>query len=283
MTVTTHPSAEEAAQKAAQSFRAEHHLGSQPIGDLISVIDQTTEFDVAVLDVDQAEHGMAAKSRRSGTVFIAVARTPNPMRQRSSLAHELAHVIFGDWKDGGAVDQRDALEMRADTFARHLLLPETGIRDMLGLQTKLTEADLSSVVQLFRVSPSMAAIALNRFGYISEAQKEAWKRFSTPTLATRHGWKELYQALQTESDQPRAPRRLLARAVEGYEDGVISAQDMATLRGVTVDMVEHELEEAGIFPRTQEAQLTSAASLPSVSPDLSSLDNLDDAEPDQNA
>lgn len=271
------------AQKCAETFRSQHHLGIQPIGDLITVIEQATGVDVAVLDVDQAEHGMAAKSSRSDTVFIAVARTKNPMRQRSSLAHELAHVIFGDWYDGRFVDKRDPLEVRADTFSRHLLLPEAGVREALGDRSNLTETDLSALVQFFQVSPAVTAIALNQFGFIGTEQKEAWMRLSSPMLATRHGWMEFYRVLQAESNQPRAPRRLLARSVEGYRAGVVSSQTIATLRGVAVDVVERELAEAGIFPREQEAPWDTADGLPTVTVDLSALEDLEDTGSGQDA
>lgn len=274
---------EAVAQEFAETFRSEHHLGTQPIGDLITVIEQATGVDVAVLDVDQAEHGMAARSSRSNTTFIAVARTRNPMRQRSSLAHELGHVIFGDWYDGRAVDMRDPLEVRADTFSRHLLLPEAGVREAIGDRSNLTEADLSALVQFFQVSPAIAAIALNQFGFIDAEQKEAWMRLSTPTLATQHGWMEFYRALQDKSDQPRPPQRLVARSVEGYREGVVSSQTIATLRGVTVDVVERELAEAEVFPREQEASWDSADELPTVTVDLSALEELEDTDSGQGA
>src|SRR5262249_28316934 len=48
------------------------------------------------------------------------------------------------------------------------------------------------------------------------------------------------------SDQRRAPQRLLARAIRGYAEGVLSAQAIATLRGITVEAAEVELREAGV-------------------------------------
>jgi Zn-dependent peptidase ImmA (M78 family) len=74
----------------------------QPLGDLVAVIEQATGIDVAVLDVGPDEHGLAMRDPARGTVFIGVARTRNPMRQRSTLAHELGHVLFGDWADADA-------------------------------------------------------------------------------------------------------------------------------------------------------------------------------------
>jgi predicted HTH domain antitoxin len=41
---------------------------------------------------------------------------------------------------------------------------------------------------------------------------------------------------------------LLARAIRGYTEGALSAQAIATLRGVPLAEVEKELQEAGLVP-----------------------------------
>ena len=91
--------AEAEGSETAGRFREEHHLGAQPLGDLVAVIEQATGIDVAVLDAGPDEHGLTMRDPVRGTVFIGVARTRNPMRQRSTLAHELGHVLFEDWAD----------------------------------------------------------------------------------------------------------------------------------------------------------------------------------------
>lgn len=271
--MTPHSSAEAEARAAALAFREQNRLGTQPLGDLMTIIEQATGVDVAVLEVGPDEHGMVARSPRTGSTFMTVARTTQPMRQRSSLAHELAHVIFQDWERHRPLNQRDPLEVRADAFSRHLLIPESGIHDVLGDRGNLTESDLSAVVQLFQVSPAIAAIALHQAGYIDEPQKRTWMNLSTLQLAIRHGWADQYRSLQTESNQPRAPRRLLTRAIEGYAEGVLSVQAIATLRGLSAGDVEQELSEAGIEPRTTESPWDDVGELPPVAVDLSALDN----------
>jgi hypothetical protein len=90
-------------------------------------------------------------------------------------------------------------------------------------------------VQRFLVSPQIAAIALHEAGYISEATKRDWMMPRTPQLAARFGWADQYQVLQASSDRRRAPQRLLARAIAGYAEGVLPAQAIATLRGISVE------------------------------------------------
>jgi len=265
--------AEDQARNKAKQFREDHRLGSQPIGDLITVIEQTTGIDVAVDDADENEHGLTARDPQFNAVYIVVARTHNPMRQRSTLAHELAHVLFED----GYVDHtkrwadRSPEEIRADAFARHLLVPSAGLSEVLGHRRDIRETDLSDVVQRFLVSPSLVAIALCDAGYIDEPAKESWKSHTAPRLAARYGWMDQYRALQADSDRRRAPQKLLARATRGYQSGFVSAQTIGTLRGLTAQEVEDELRAEGIVPMEQPIAWTDAADLPRVDVDLRDL------------
>lgn len=257
---------------AAEEFREEHRLGGQPLGDVIAVIEHVTGIDVAVLDAGPDEHGLAMRDPVRGRVFIGVARTRHPMRQRSSLAHELGHVVFADWNGASAANlgDRTPAEQRADSFARHLLIPQAGVVDFL--TTDVTLAHLSAVVQRFLVSPSIAAIALHQAGCIDRSTKQEWMALSTPQLAVRFGWSDQYHSLQVDSDQRRAPQRLLARAIAGYVEGVLPVETIATLRGMTVADTEAELRAAGIVPQAHPVAWMDPAALPDVDVDLSALD-----------
>jgi len=258
----------------AARFREDHRLGVQPLGDLVAVIEQATGIDVAVLDAGHGEHGLTMRDPARDAVFIGVARTRNPMRQRSTLAHELGHVLFEDWADStaGNWSDRSHAEIRADAFARHLLVPVDGVRTFLGARETVTLSTFSAVVQRFLVSPKIAAIALHEAGYIDPAAKQQWMALSAPQLAARFGWSDQYHALQADSDQRRAPQRLLARAIEGYAEGVLSAQAIATLRGITLEAAEADLREAGVVPAERPVVWADAAELPDVHVDLAALD-----------
>lgn len=272
-------SAESEAQQAAAQFRGEHHLGEQPLGDLAALIEQVTGIDVAVLDGEPDEHGLTMRDPARDAVFIAVARTPHPMRQRSSLAHELGHVVFADWTTGPLASDRTPTEVRADAFARHMLLPITGVRAMLGPPRPAGLLVLSEVVQRFLVSPALAAIALHEAGYIDAATKNQWQKLSATTLAARHGWADQYAALSRQSQQPRAPQRLTARAISGYLAHVVSLRALATLRGMEVPAVLAELRGAGIEPPDPDITWAQPDALPHPVIDLSALDDLDE-DPD---
>jgi predicted HTH domain antitoxin len=65
----------------------------------------------------------------------------------------------------------------------------------------------------------------------------------------------------------------LARAISGYAEGVVSAQTIASLRGIDAEQVEAELAQAGVVPRRAEVSSLDASDLPTVSIDLSDLDD----------
>lgn len=277
--------AETEGTELASRFRKDHHLGVQPLGDLLEVIEQATGMDVAVLDAGPDEHGLTMRDPAHGTVFIGVARTRNPMRQRSTLAHELGHVLFEDWVDSNTGDWGDRSweEIRADAFARHLLVPLEGLREFIGTRSSVSLSTLSAVVQRFLVSPQIAAIALRQARYIDEATKQEWVTLSAPQLAARFGWTDQYQVLQDSSDRRRAPQRLLARAITGYAEGVLSAQTIATLRGISLEALVEELRQAGVTPAERPIAWADPAALPVVHVDLAALDeDLAGADDDPN-
>jgi hypothetical protein len=266
-------------RQEAEEFREHHHFGDGPLGDLVGIVERTTGHDVAIINAPPEEHGLTMTDPQRGVTFIAVAASDNPMRQRSSLAHELCHVLNQDGEievQQGGNGRRPAAERKADAFARHLLIPRRAIERVMEEHggEPWTEASLSDLVRTFLVSPAIAAIALHEAGAIPDDLKQQWMRVWTPELAARHGWSDYYAALQEESRRARPPRRLLARAIEGYRLGVVSPQQLAAIRGLTPERVIAELESAGVRPEPSDPIWASPDSLPDIAPDLTALDAL---------
>lgn len=269
--------AETQGEQRAEAFRVEHSLGQGPLGDLVALIELTQNVDVAVLDAGSDEHGMTMRDPVRDVLMVAVARTRNPMRQRSTLAHELGHVLFGDdapvRTSGWA--ERSPEEIRADAFARHFLAPLPGLRAVLGSRSTVDVADLSLLTQRFLVSPAIIAIQLKRAGYIDSARKQEWISHTAPSLAVRFGWSDQYHALQRESDNRRAPQRLLARAIDGYITNTVSLETIARLRGTSATEVQRDLVAASIVPQPQAIAWATPGDLPGGNDDFTDLDALD--------
>lgn len=280
-------SAEEEGRAAAAKFRMDFGLGVQPLTDLVALIETSLDVDVAVLEVEAngGEHGLTMFDPNNNATFIGVAKTNHPMRQRSTLAHELSHAIFQDWVDfqQPVPVVREFREKRADAFARHLLVPEDSLRWFLQDRASngMSLRHLSDVVQRFLVSPAMAAITLCSAGLINTQTKTEWMTLRTPGLATQFGWLDQYRTLQAGSSLTRAPQRLLARAIRGYEQGVVTVETVASIRGVPASEVKAELGDAGIVPKTVEPEFLRAKDLPAVARNrdfLEALDALDDLD-----
>lgn len=285
-------SLEREARVRASAFREEHGLDHAPLGDLVALIDLTQQVDVAILDSGPDEHGMTMRDPDRGVVMVAAARTRNPMRQRSTLAHELGHILFKDYATPRTEGwgKRDPEEIRADAFARHLLIPIEGLVSSHMIERrrnqKISPQTLSALVQRYVVSPALVAIQLAEADLISDDHKRELSAFTTPSLAAQYGWSDQYKALQQESDTRRAPQRLLTRAVAGYMSGTVSLPYIARLRGIPVEEVQAEFEAEGIVAYAHDELTDEDAALLTPPPrgagdavDLSDLDALGDEPP----
>lgn len=244
---------ERAARQLAEAFRSEHGLGDAPVADPFELVHTALGIDVISLEAGDSEHGLSMRDPDTGRVVIAVATTPHPMRQRSSVAHELGHVLAGDLEgnanlgddsSAAAGPHRSPQEIRADAFARHLLLPADAVTARAPRRAgsgSVEESALSDLCQTFEVSPSLASIQLRDCGLIDSATFERWSRLSAPTLAARHGWLGQYKALAAASQQPRAPQSLMRRAVEGYHQGVLGLAELASWYGSDTSELSDEL------------------------------------------
>jgi Zn-dependent peptidase ImmA (M78 family) len=281
---------EQEAREAAGRFRAENGLGVAPVSDLVALIEQTMRVDVTVLPIEEDdEHGLTMVDPNRGVTIVAVPTSEHPMRWRSNLAHELAHLVFEDHQAGkaGALSRDGLVERRAQSFARHLLIPADGIRHVLARATPslgaLAQRDplpmrvLSDLTQRFQVSPQVAAIQLRDMDLITQSTCDEWSAQTTPSVAARFGWVDQYTALQGESRQHRAPQRLLARAVAGYIAGLVSLEAVASVRGVAPEALAAEFRLAGIEPSVASTVANDDDGLPAVPAsevDLSWLDEV---------
>ena len=241
---------EQIARERAESFRAEHDLGTRPLADLFELAHTALGVDAQALDAGEFEHGLSMLNPDTGRVALVVATTPHPMRQRSSLAHEFGHVLGGDLTAPSmpAPGTRGPAEIQADAFARHLLLPIQALHARFGAARRrrpaaatVGEGDLAAVVQEFEISPAMAAIQFKQAGLIDQGTLDEWSSLTAPALAVRYGWLSQYQAMSVSSTRPRAPQTLMRRAVEGYHRGVIGVAELAEWYGQTNEQLLEQL------------------------------------------
>lgn len=242
---------ERRAAELAGSFREQHELGDRPLDDLFDLVHATLGCDVLSLPAGEAEHGLTMRDPDRGTVVVAVATTSNPMRQRTSVAHELGHVLAGDLElPASPAGERTPQEIRADAFARHLLLPLSAARRLAQGRVDRSgglagaEPVVSDVCQQFGLSPHAVAIQLKELGLLAPADCDAFRAVSASSLAARYGWAGHYQALQAAARLSRAPQSLMAKAVRGYASGVLGLNEVAAWYGEDPQRLLEELEQA---------------------------------------
>ncbi|WP_404290674.1 ImmA/IrrE family metallo-endopeptidase [Glutamicibacter arilaitensis] len=253
---------DEMAAKVAKDFRRTYDLGNAPINDLSDLIEGRLGIDVAIMDMDEGLDGMVLLDPHTNQKIISVACSNSPERQRATLAHELGHIELKDFADGGVIQcgARTDSEIRADSFARHLLIPRDGVSEFLeGLGRKhrlLDESDLSHLVRYFEVSPKVALIQLEADDWLVSGQKESWWSLSTGKLAARYGWSDDHLASRKRAQTPQAPMRIVAEAMAAYENNLIGLEAVARIRGIRPAALEAELKEVGIAPRQVELPAT---------------------------
>jgi len=254
------------ARALATEIRRAHQLGYGPLSDVDDLIEQLTGVDVAHRDLGGAS-GFCAVDPDRGTAIVLIGTGPNETaeRQRFTAAHELAHLLFpGDPKHHTpAGTARPAEEVRADEFARHLLIPMEGVSSWLRANgvTEVTEAELAALANTFRVSPRVALIQLTKLGRAPAEVGEG----SLPTgrqLAYRHGWGAAYDVAQLVAGTERPPVRMVDRATQAYRLGKLGLAPLARLLGQSLREAEASLAEAGVMPvqRTSEHAVAAALS-----------------------
>src|SRR5262249_40874009 len=181
---------------------------------------------------------------------------------------ELAHLLFpGDPKHRGAAGPvRPPQELRADEFARHLLIPCDGVSSWLRANgsngvNEVAEAELAALAGTFRVSPRVALIQLRDLGRAPASVGEG----SLPTgrqLAYRHGWGAAYDLAQSVARMERPPVRIVDRATQAYRLGKLGLAPLARLLGQPLREAKASLAEAGVVPvgRTTDDTVVAAGS-----------------------
>jgi Zn-dependent peptidase ImmA (M78 family) len=243
---------EAVAKEAAEKFRREHQLSDAPVDNLTWFIENKLGVGVARVAGAQPGHGMTMSD--GNRYLIAASCINNPMRLRSTLAHEIGHLVLESVNRYLTYDQweeRNSSEIQADAFARHFLLPLSAVKSM-SFGKEVSEQLLSDLTQIYGVSSSIAAIQMREAGLIHESTCTQWRGTPTATLAMRFGWHSEYNAKAAESNTPRAPQKLLAQAIEAYRWGVGSISPIARLQGQSdFAKVLSQLEAAGIRPIEQ--------------------------------
>lgn len=245
-------SVQERGQAAAHAVRGALHLGDAPVTDLAEIIEALTGADVGAAPLPEGVSGICVTDPERATSVILIDSTCVAERQRFSLAHELGHLLFGSSTCVEAVAaDRTPQEVLCDEFARNLLIPVSGVRSWLAAShgaagdQEIGERAMALLARHFGASPEATRVQLDRMGLLHGLLKDS-PLPSGKRWAYRYGWGPQYDADQAAAMQPRAPRRILDRAMAAYRSGRLGIAALARLQDRTVPELEKSLAEAGI-------------------------------------
>ena len=107
-------------------------LGAGPLADMADILEAQGVWTVQV-DLPEDVSGFTLSKDDVG-LFVAANYRHQILRRRFSYAHEYAHVLFDQERRGTisrTADRDELIEVRANAFAAHFLMPEAGVRQFI--------------------------------------------------------------------------------------------------------------------------------------------------------
>jgi IrrE N-terminal-like domain len=242
----------EAGKISAQRVRDGMQLGEEPIPDLVGLVEELG-FPVAFRRLPDGMHGLNVQDAREGTVTrLIIVSTSGPWTlQRYTLAHELCHALYDDAGQVivDLVDVPDLLpEVRAEVFARHLLLPVRALkRDVSQARRDGVSWPVLTARLMVKWGMSRMAIlrALEDDRLASPAEITTVRSRSVDGLMTEAGLTERWRELSAGESEPSGSPWLVSRALEAYRHGWVGAHVVADLLGQDIEATRRELEAQG--------------------------------------
>lgn len=196
-----------------------------PIGRLIEIL-ENKGFLVYLCEIESdAFSGM--NGTVNGRPYIIINKNMNSQRIRSTIAHELAHLLF-IWPDN--MDEKGVEDM-ANAISGAFLFPLTDMKRELGVRRRAITNDMVGVCQEYGISMYMLVMRANKNGIVNN---NVAKNFYIN--ANKHGWRknEPERAIKEET---RLFSQLVYRAVTESD---ISIQKGAELLHESYEKVMNE-------------------------------------------
>jgi Zn-dependent peptidase ImmA (M78 family)/DNA-binding XRE family transcriptional regulator len=238
---TTGLEGEQAAAFLAEDERHRLRLGDGPLPHLREVLENEVGLRVFALRLPNDVAGLFAFDPELGAV-VAINTAQSFERQRMSLAHEFAHFLVARSRPEVTVllseyKRVPAGERFADTFARHFLLPERGVRRRFEAAKasgpgEVTPALIILQADYWRVSTQAMCLRLEDLGLIRGG---AWEKLSARGFRPDQGRQLLGLGIPA-ADTELLPRRYRWLAVDLYRREQLSEGQLA--RFLRVDRLE---------------------------------------------
>lgn len=183
-------------EENAQKMRNELELSKNgPIGGLIEILENKGVL-VYLCDVkSDAFSGM--NGTVNGRPYIIINKNMNPQRIRSTIVHEMAHLMF-DWPQD--MKEKDIEDM-ANAISGAFLFPLCDLKRELGVKRSEITNDMIGICREYGISMYMLVMRANKNGIINDytartfyinANKAGWKK-NEPDRAPEEEARLFYQ------------------------------------------------------------------------------------------
>ena len=241
-------SAVEQGRRLAERVRKLWSLGDDPLpSNLFSLIEDQSGVGIALEPLQERIAGICV--RVADLAIVLIDSSANVGRQRFTVAHELCHLLVGDGEQVH-VDERltgqSLVEMRANAFAAHFLMPAKAVRRYLRERT-VDEEVMVELQYTFGVSLDALLWQLVNLDLISENRRDQIRAVGSKALAFRYGYGSEWDRLEHERNIRRPPRPVHQRALGAYAKGLIGIEPLADLVGRRdIDSLRRDLEDQGV-------------------------------------
>jgi Zn-dependent peptidase ImmA (M78 family) len=224
-------------REKADAVRFEHGLGRAPIRDLFGFVERN--YRAVMVAVRPMVDGPDGALLRAGERWLIVVNSDGQMlvRQRFTAAHELAHYLFDRDSDPVHLDHDlfsgdVPAETRANSFAVHLILPASVIRERLADGTfnlHKPEAVVTLAIEYGLSLQSLSWHLKNTLG-LGESERQRIVNIPTPLrLASRLGLAAQVKEERAARNRKSWPRQYLVLASRAFERGKLDKGELAQL------------------------------------------------------
>jgi Zn-dependent peptidase ImmA (M78 family) len=231
-------------EKKANRFREQNGLSHEEAISLSSLLIKL-EVNTLYRPLSADFSGLALKA--GSDKFIMVNTSQSIGRQNFTLAHELYHLFIQEdftfrTCSAGKFDKKaDPEEYHADLFAAYLLMPASGILELIPDQEldrkKISLQTIIQLEQYFKVSRSAILYRLQELRYISYTEKELYSR-SIIKSAREWGYDS---SLYEPTNEHRFIGNYGKKAKSLFDGGKISEADYVSLMAdIMIDVYKEE-------------------------------------------
>lgn len=242
------------AERLALALSRTLDLGSRPAASLLRVLEERFRLKVFYDELGGDESAACVRGPFGAAVLLNAAQAP--WRRNFSLAHELFHLVTWStvtsaWPAEGEPEWSERLEMLADVFASHLLLPAAEVNAQLDARTdgrELEGTDVIAIAREFDVSTEALAWRLVNLG----RRDAGWAKALLAEAEFRRR-DRLTMSMRWSRPGVPFPDRYLRLALLAYEKDRLSLGRLAEFLETSIGEVyalieESELGEAAAAP-----------------------------------